>query len=115
MGSRSRTRSTTSSSRTSIRTASRAIPPAACCRASQPGLMWTLANHPRVPAKVRQHFQTWGLARDEFVDNDNWPHQLYVREARRLISAYVMTEANCRRSRVAEDSVGLAAYNMDSH
>jgi hypothetical protein len=81
----------------------------------QQGLMWTLANHSRVPAKVREHFTTWGLSKDEFTDNDNWPHELYVREARRLIGEYVMTEANCRGSRVAEDSVGLAAYTMDSH
>ncbi|HEY7157048.1 MAG TPA: FAD-dependent oxidoreductase [Gemmataceae bacterium] len=81
----------------------------------QKGLMWTLANHPRVPEKVRRHFQTWGLARDEFTDNDNWPHQLYVREARRMVGAYVMTEHNCRGARRAEDSVGLAAYTMDSH
>jgi hypothetical protein len=81
----------------------------------QQGLMWTLANHPRVPEKVRQHFQTWGLAKDEFVDNDNWPTQLYVREARRMVGEYVMTEANCRDRRVAEDPVGLAAYTMDSH
>jgi hypothetical protein len=79
------------------------------------GLMWTLANHPRVPEKVRKHFQRWGLARDEFVDNDNWPHQLYIREARRMLGDYVMTEANCRGTRRAEDSVGLAAYTMDSH
>ena len=81
----------------------------------QQGLMWTLANHPRVPEQVRRHFQTWGLARDEFVDNDNWPPQLYVREARRIVGAYVMTEANCRGQRRAEDPVGLAAYTMDSH
>jgi hypothetical protein len=79
------------------------------------GLMWTLANHPRVPAKVRQHFQTWGLARDEFVDSDNWPPQLYSREARRMRGAYVRTEANCRGTRRADDSIGLAAYTMDSH
>jgi len=79
------------------------------------GLMWTLANHPRVPEKVRTHFQTWGLAKDEFSDNDNWPHQLYIREARRLVGPYVMIEQNCRGQRSAEDSVGLAAYTMDSH
>ena len=79
------------------------------------GLMWTLANHPRVPEKVRQHFTTWSLAKDEFRDTDNWPHQLYVREARRMIGAYVMIEQNCRGTRVAEDPVGLAAYTMDSH
>lgn len=81
----------------------------------QNGLMWTLANHPRVPAKVREHFQTWGLAKDEFVENGNWPRQLYVREARRMIGDYVMIQANCLRERVAEDSLGMGAYNMDSH
>lgn len=81
----------------------------------QQGLMWTLANNSRVPEGVRKHFQTWGLARDEFVDADNWPYQLYVREARRMIGPYVMIEQNCRGQRVADDSVGLAAYTMDSH
>jgi len=79
------------------------------------GLLWTLANSPRVPEEVRRHFQTWGLAGDEFIDNDNWPHQLYVREARRMISQYVMTQHDCEGRRAAEDSVGLAAYGMDSH
>ncbi len=81
----------------------------------QQGLMWTLANHPRVPEKVRKHFQTWGLAKDEFVETDNWPPQLYVREARRMIGPYVMIEQNCRGTKTAEDPVGLAAYTMDSH
>ena len=81
----------------------------------QLGLMWTLANNPRVPEKVRAEFQRLGLAKDEFVDNDNWPHQLYVREARRMVSDYVMSEQNCRGSRIAEDSVGMGAYGMDSH
>jgi hypothetical protein len=81
----------------------------------QKGLMWTLANHPRVPPHVRATFTKWGLAKDEFVDNDNWPHQLYVREARRMVSDYVMIEQDCRGARVPKDSVGLAAYTMDSH
>jgi hypothetical protein len=81
----------------------------------QKGLMWTLANNPRVPEKVRAEFQRIGLAKDEFKDNDNWPRQLYVREARRMISDYVMTEKNCKRDEVVNDSVGMGAYNMDSH
>lgn len=81
----------------------------------QKGLMWTLANNPRVPEKVRAEFQRLGLAKDEFTENGNWPRQLYVREARRMISDYVMAEKNCTRAVVAEDSVGMGAYNMDSH
>lgn len=81
----------------------------------QAGLMWTLANSPRVPEEVRRQFQTWGLAADEFTDNGNWPHQLYVREARRMVGDYVMTELDCRHQRAAADPVGLGAYGMDSH
>ena len=81
----------------------------------QKGLMWTLANHPRVPQKIRDEMAKWGLAKDEFTDNGNWPHQIYVREARRLVSDYVMTEHDCRRTRATPESVGLGSYNMDSH
>ena len=81
----------------------------------QKGLMWTYAYHPRVPEKMRLAFQKLGLAKDEFLDNGNWPRQLYIREARRMISDYVMSEKNCRRVEVIEDSVGMGAYNMDSH
>ncbi len=84
-------------------------------RSYQQGLLWTLANHPRVPEKVRAEFQRLGLAKDEFTENDNWPTQLYVREARRMLGAYVMTEHHCRGKEVAEDSVGMGAYGMDSH
>jgi len=59
--------------------------------------------------------QSWGPAKDEFPDTGGWPHQIYVREARRMISDYVMTEHNCRGQTKAEDPVGLAAYTMDSH
>ncbi|MBI5768666.1 MAG: FAD-dependent oxidoreductase [Verrucomicrobia bacterium] len=79
------------------------------------GLMWTLANNPRVPEKARAEFQRIGRAKDEFADNHHWPRQLYVREARRMISDYVMSEKNCKRAEVAADSVGMGAYNMDSH
>jgi hypothetical protein len=81
----------------------------------QQGLMWTLANHPRVPQQVRDHMKQWGLAADEFTDNGNWPTEIYVREARRMVGEYVMTQADCRRERVAPDSVGMGSYNMDSH
>jgi len=81
----------------------------------QKGLMWFLANDPRVPAAVRARVGPWGLAKDEFVDNGNWPRQIYVREARRMVSDYVHTEHDCRRTRVTPEPVGMGSYNMDSH
>lgn len=81
----------------------------------QQGLMWSLAHHPRVPAKIRAYFQSFGPAKDEFTDHGHWPHQLYVREARRMKSDYVMTQHDCQGRRVVKDAVGLAAYTMDSH
>ncbi|HKB05763.1 MAG TPA: FAD-dependent oxidoreductase, partial [Gemmataceae bacterium] len=81
----------------------------------QKGLMWTLANHKRVPQKIRDEMAKWGLAKDEFTDNGNWPHQIYVREARRLVSDYVTTERDCRRTRPTPEPVGMGSYNMDSH
>jgi hypothetical protein len=81
----------------------------------QQGLMWCLANDPGIPAAIREPMSTWGLCKDEFGDGGGWPHQLYVREARRMVSDYVMTEHNCTAKAVADDPVGLAAYTMDSH
>ncbi|MDR2673927.1 MAG: FAD-dependent oxidoreductase [Opitutaceae bacterium] len=81
----------------------------------QQGLMWFLANEGSVPAEVRAPMSAWGLAADEFVATQNWPHQLYVREARRMVAGVVMTEHHCRGAEVAEDPVGMAAYQMDSH
>ncbi len=81
----------------------------------QQGMMWFLANNPRVPEHMQAEINQWGLTKDEFVASDGWPHQLYVREARRMISDYVMTQHNCRGRNVAPHSVGLAAYTMDSH
>lgn len=79
------------------------------------GFLTFMATSPRVPEYMRREMQTWGPCKDEFPETAGWPYQLYVREARRLISDYVMTEKNCRGQEVSTDSVGLAAYNMDSH
>lgn len=79
------------------------------------GFITYLATEPRVPPNMRAEMQSWGPCRDEFPDTGGWPRQLYVREARRMVSDYVMTEHNCRGTKLAQDSVGLGAYNMDSH
>ncbi len=81
----------------------------------QQGLMWFLANDPSVPQECRERMSSWGLPKDEFTDTGGWPRQLYIREARRMVSDYVLTEHNCRGKRKAEDSVGLGSYGMDSH
>ncbi len=81
----------------------------------QQGLMWFLANDPRVPEELRKHVSEWGLAKDEFTDNGHWPHQLYIREARRMVGEYVMTQNDCQGKRVPENSIGMGAYTMDSH
>ncbi|MCK0147644.1 FAD-dependent oxidoreductase [Arenibacter sp. F26102] len=81
----------------------------------QMGLMWTLANHPRIPKEVRDEASRWGTTKDEFEREDGWQQQLYIREARRMISDYVMTQRNCEGLVEAEDVIGMAAYTMDSH
>lgn len=81
----------------------------------QKGLMWTLANHPRVPEDIRMEVARWGTSKDEFEREDGWQQQLYIREARRMIGSYVMTQMNCEGIDVVEDPVGLGAYGMDSH
>ena len=79
------------------------------------GFLTFFATSPRVPEYLRIEMQKWGPSRDEFQDNHGWPREMYVREARRLVSDYVMTEHHCRGKERADDPVGLAAYNMDSH
>jgi len=81
----------------------------------QKGLMYFLAYDPRVPDDVREELSRWGLAKDEFLDNGHWPHQIYVREARRMVSDFVMTEPHLRAIEPTPESVGLGSYNMDSH
>ncbi len=81
----------------------------------QQGLLWFLANDPRVPADVREEANRWGLPKDEFKDNGHWPHQIYVREARRMVGAFVMTENELTKKKPTPDSVGMGSYTIDSH
>jgi hypothetical protein len=81
----------------------------------QRGLLHFLATDPRVPAKVRADMRRFGLPRDEFRDTGGWPHQLYVREGRRMIGDLVMTQHHVCGKRVAADPVSLGTYGIDAH
>nr|WP_163380088.1 FAD-dependent oxidoreductase [Cyclobacterium sp. SYSU L10401] len=81
----------------------------------QKGLLYFVGNDPRVPKETQEEFQKWGLAKDEFTDNGNWPHQIYVREARRMIGKYVMTENELLQKKPTPESVGMGSYTIDSH
>ncbi len=81
----------------------------------QKGLLYFIATDPRIPADVQKEFNTWGLAKDEFKDNGNWPNQIYVREARRMISDYVMTENEIMSRKAVPESIGMGSYSLDSH
>ncbi|MEY3829770.1 MAG: Xanthan lyase precursor, partial [Verrucomicrobiota bacterium] len=84
-------------------------------RQYQQGYLYFLANDPSVPAKIREGFAQWGLAKDEFTDNGHWPHQIYVREARRMSADVVVNENHLKRKIPTPRSVGMGSYNMDSH
>lgn len=84
-------------------------------RLYQQGLLWTLRQNPRVPEHVRKEVSRWGMTKDEFVEGGGWQEQLYIREARRMVGDYVMTQQDCENRRAPEDGVALAAYTMDSH
>jgi hypothetical protein len=79
------------------------------------GFLWTMSNSPRVPEALRKKVTAYGLPKDEFKDNGGWPYMIYIREARRMVSDYVMTQHNCEGKRKAEDAVGLGSFGMDSH
>ena len=84
-------------------------------RAYQKGLMWTLAYHPRMSKHIRDEVSRWGTSKDEFEREDGWQQQLYIREARRMIGEYLMTQYNCEGLEIVEDVIGMGAYGMDSH
>ncbi len=81
----------------------------------QQGWYYFIANDPRVPDDVRNKMSEWGLAKDEFIDNGHWPHQLYIREARRLVGEYITTENDCLGKRTPPRPVGMGSYALDSH
>jgi hypothetical protein len=81
----------------------------------QMGWLYFVANDPRVPKDVQKEMQRWGLPKDEFTDNGNWSQQLYIREARRMIGSFVMTENNLLKKEPTPDSVGMGSYTIDSH
>jgi hypothetical protein len=81
----------------------------------QAGLFYFLANDARVPEALRQEMNRWGLCKDEFTDTDNWPHQLYIREARRMVGEYVVIQKDLQTERTKPDAIGMGSYNSDSH
>ncbi len=81
----------------------------------QLGLLYFISNDPRVPKEVQNEMKKWGLSKDEFIDNNHWPHQIYVREARRMMGEFVMTENEILGKNPVEESIGMGSYTMDSH
>lgn len=81
----------------------------------QKGWLYFIANDPSVPKDVQEKMQRWGLPKDEFTDNGGWSHQLYIREARRMVGSYVMTENELLKKRPTPDSIGMGSYGIDSH
>jgi len=79
------------------------------------GFLWTLSNNPRVPEAIRTRAASYGLPKDEFTDNGGWPWMIYIREARRMVSDYVMNQLDCEGKRSAPDPIGLGSFGMDSH
>ena len=101
--------------RTTRRQLRRARPHPAGARRLHPGLPVFSGTDSRVPAGLSAEMKQWGLCRDEFVDTDHWPHQLYIREARRMIGEYVMSQKDIQTELAKPDAIGMGSYNSDSH
>ena len=79
------------------------------------GLLYFVGHDERIPEHIRKEMLSWGYPKDEYVNNNHWSPQIYVREARRMISDVVMTQHHCQGREVVTDGIALAAYTMDSH
>jgi hypothetical protein len=78
-------------------------------------LLYFVETDSRIPATVRSSLQSLGFCKDEFTDNGGWPHEIYVREARRMLGSYVMTESDLQPNKTIPDSIGLGGFNVDNH
>jgi FAD dependent oxidoreductase len=79
------------------------------------GFLYFMANDTRVPAELRSDLNKWGLCKDEFTDTGNWPRQLYIREARRMVGEYVAVQKDLQTELTKPDPIGMGSYNSDSH
>lgn len=79
------------------------------------GLLYFMSTDKRVPDTLQSFVTRWGYPKDEYEQFDHFTPQLYVREGRRMIGEYVMTEHNCRGEAKVDDGIGFASYGMDSH
>ncbi len=79
------------------------------------GFLWFLAHDPRVPQSLREEVNSWGIPRDEWTDSNHWPTQIYIRESRRMLGDYVMTQADILKNNRKNDSVGMGSFVLDSH
>jgi hypothetical protein len=79
------------------------------------GLLYFVANDPRVPTSLQREMNSWGMAKDEFPDTDHWPWRIYIREARRMIGEYVFTQHDAQQNSTKQDSIGVGSYQLDSH